>query len=499
MTKDKQTDLERVPTGIAGLDRILRGGFLKGGVYIVQGTPGAGKTILANQVCFRHVAAGGHAVFITLLSESHARMLQHLRPMSFYDEAAIPSSIYYVSGFNILETDGLKGIVDLIRREIKGHRASLLVLDGFSVTEESASSEREFKKFVQEIQSHTAASECTALLLTNGSNRAVTPEYTMVDGLIDLDNSLYGERSERGLLVRKFRGSGFLPGRHAFRITDDGIVVYPRIEAVFAKPSRRDEYRLRRISTGIRGLDEMIGGGLPAETTNGLFGPTGSGKTTSGLQFVGLSTAAEPGLFFGAFESPERLRVKAASIGIDLAGMERRGEVEIIWRPQGEHIMDDLGHQIIDAVRRRSIKRLVVDGLGGLMEAAVHRERISRYISALANELRALNATVLMTMEDRQILGASMRLPIDGMSSLLEGLMLLRYAEVEGRVQRLLSITKIRDSDFDPFLHEMKITNRGIEVGGRLSGAEAILSGYAREPKAVPTGQLPQKRHRPEE
>jgi len=129
-----QLKLERVPTGITGLDRILRGGLLRGGVYIIEGVPGTGKTILANQICFSHVAAGGHGAFVTLLAESHTRMLQHLQPMSFYHEEAIPDRLYYVSGFRILESEGLKGIVDLLRREITGHQASLLVLDGFATT-----------------------------------------------------------------------------------------------------------------------------------------------------------------------------------------------------------------------------------------------------------------------------------------------------------------------------------------------------------------------------
>ncbi len=349
MDKSGSEELERVPTDIPGLDTILRGGLFKGAVYIIEGAPGAGKTIFANQTCFNHVERGGSAVFVTLLAESHTRMLQHLRPMSFYDESAIPDRLYYVSGFDILEADGLKGIVDLLRREIKGHKASLLVFDGFSVTQASASSEREFKKFIHDIQSHAAAAECTVIILTNGSTREIIPEYTMVDGVIELEDSRFEMRSERYLHVRKFRGSGFLRGRHAFRITERGIVVYPRIEATFATPSVQDKYQVRRISLGVGGLDAMVGGGLPAETTNGLLGPSGAGKTTLGLHYVGLSSASEPGLFVGFFESPERLRVKAESIGINLRALERRGDLELVWRPQGEHILDELGHDIINA------------------------------------------------------------------------------------------------------------------------------------------------------
>jgi circadian clock protein KaiC len=490
-----QAKLERVPTGIAGLDRILCGGLLGGGVYIIEGAPGTGKTILANQICFNHVAAGGRVAFVTLLAESHARMLQHLQPMTFYKEDAIPDHLYYVSGFRILESEGLKGIVDLLRREIKGHQANLLVLDGFATTEESASSPREFKKFVHEVQSHAAALECTILLLTNGSEREVSPEYTMVDGVIRLEDNLFYLRTERTLQVSKFRGSDFLPGRHSFRITSRGHEIFPRVEAAFAKPSVRDLYSPRRQPTGVPSLDAMLGGGLLAETSNGLYGPTGIGKTTLGLQYLAQSSAAEPGTFFGFFESPERLRARAEMLGIDLQGLERRGAVEVIWCPQGEHILDQLGHRMIEAVRARGVKRLFIDGYGALVESATDPERMTRFVSTLGNELRALKATVIMSMESRNVLGTASELPARGLSSLLEGLVVMRYTEIDGTIRRVVSVTKIRDSAFDPRVRQFELTPRGIEIGEPVHGVEAALSGFAREPRAVAKQDRPQGNH----
>src|SRR3954466_6366245 len=107
--------LERLSTGIPGLDRILDGGLLEAGVYIVQGPPGAGKTILANQACFYHASEGGRAVYITLLAESHSRMFGHLRRMAFFDDTKIPDSVYYVGAFSTLESEGLAGLVALVR------------------------------------------------------------------------------------------------------------------------------------------------------------------------------------------------------------------------------------------------------------------------------------------------------------------------------------------------------------------------------------------------
>lgn len=482
----RDIEIERVPSGIPGLDDILRGGFLKAGIYIVQGAPGAGKTILANQVCFNHVAAGGRAAYVTLLAESHTRMLQHLRPLAFFDESAIPDRLYYISAFRTLEDEGLKGLLDLLRREIRGQRASLLVLDGLVAAEESAGSDREFKKFVHDVQSHAAVNGCTVLLLTTSGLKSVSAEHTMVDGLIDLDDQLFDLRTERSLQVRKFRGSGSLRGRHAFRITEEGFLVYPRVEVRFATPSRPESAARARIASGVDGFDALTGGGMVEATCTGLMGPTGTGKTTFGLQFLSQCSAAEPGLHFGFYETPERLRFKASTIGIDLARLEADGAVEIVWQPQGENILDELGHRLLDAVRRRGVKRLLLDGVGGFVESAAHPARMSRFFSALSNELRALGVTSVYTMETREIVGRGVEVPVSGISSLVDNMVALRFVEMQARTRRVLSIAKIRDSDFNPALHEFRIAGRGIEVVGPFAGYEAILSGYAHVPSGLP-------------
>ncbi|WP_207483293.1 ATPase domain-containing protein [Arenibaculum pallidiluteum] len=490
--QDREPGIERFPSGIPGLDEILRGGLLVGAAYIVNGVPGAGKTILANQICFNHVAGGGRAVYLTLLAELHTRMLQHLRPMSFFDEQAIPDRLTYLGAFKVLEEEGLGGLLDLLQREMRGAGATLMILDGLVAAEEAAPSPREFKKFVHELQIHAAANGCTVLLLTTGGIGQISPEHTMVDGIIELDDELFGVRTARSLQVRKFRGSGFLRGRHAFRITSDGLVVHPRIEAIFAMPSRRDRPPVARVSTGTEGLDRMLGGGLIAGTTTIVMGPTGIGKTTLGFHFLSGATAEEPGLFFGFYETPERLRLSAREKGIDLEGLEARGAVEIVWQPQGEHALDELGHRLLDAVLRRGAHRLFLDGVGGLLESAIHPDRISRYISVLANEIRALGVTSILTMETREIVAPTVQVPINGISSLSEGLIVLRYTELDAALLRTASVLKIRDSDFDPRLHVYEITGKGLHIlGPYRERYEEILSGSAHRRPEPPAAANP--------
>jgi len=483
--------LARLPSGIAGLDDILRGGFLEGGVYIIQGSPGAGKTVLANEICFRHAAGGGRAAYVTLLAEMHTRLLQHLRPMAFFDESVIPDSLYYVSAFHTLEGDGLKGLLDVLRREIKGQRANLLVVDGLVAAQESAPSDRDFKKFIHELQAHASASGCTVLLLTSGLLRAVSAEHTMVDGVLELEDQLFEFRTERSLLVRKFRGSGFLRGRHSFRITDEGVKFFPRVEALFASTSRPQVLRNDKIAVGIAGIDKMLLGGLPAATTTGLIGASGVGKTTIGLHFLSASSAAEPGLMFGFFETPERLCLKARHQDLHVTSAIERGDVEMLWQPQRENVLDELAHRLIGAVRRRKVKRLFIDGLGGFLESATSPQRVSRFFSCLTNELRALGATSIFTMEVPEIVGPVVKVPFTGLSALLENLIFLRFVERGSSLHRAVSVHKVRDSGHDPCLREFFITDRGVHVGEVFSGVEGVSTGVAREPASAAAGPHP--------
>src|ERR1044071_7966724 len=131
---------ERLSSGVPGLDAVLRGGFLKAGIFLIQGSPGAGKTVLANQICFHHAAAGGSPLYVALRAERHSRMLLHIGQLRFLSPKMIPSRIYFVSAFRVLEEEGLKGLLALLRREVQAHQATILFLDGLISVEETAAS-----------------------------------------------------------------------------------------------------------------------------------------------------------------------------------------------------------------------------------------------------------------------------------------------------------------------------------------------------------------------
>lgn len=480
-TAPPSSPLRRISSGIPGLDTILSGGFLEAGLVIVQGAPGSGKTIFGNQICFHHVAGGGRALYVTLLAESHARMLLHIGQLSFFEESVIPERLVYVSAFRALEEDGLDGLLTLLRREVAAQRATVLVLDGLVAADESAPSDREFKKFINALQTQAGLAGCTMFLLTSAeAHPGIAPEHTMVDGLIELNTRLYGWRAERDLQVLKARGGPYLRGRHAFRITDSGIIVYPRAEALLAEPSARDHVNGPSVPTGIARLDEMTGGGLPRHSTTMLTGPSGSGKTTIGLHFLAGAGAEEPGLLFGFYEPPAAVVLKARALGLPLEELVRAGHVELMWHPTTEAILDEICLRLLDAVRRRRVRRLLLDGLGGLIKLSPHVERVGHIVSALVNEFRALGVTGIVTLESADFVGPSTSLPLSGLalhgiSTFAENILVLRFVELRAQLHRIVSVLKVRDHAIDSALRIFRITEQGIEIDPDSASADDVL------------------------
>jgi len=478
--------MPRVPTGVEQLDIILHGGFLRGGSYIVSGSPGTGKTILGNQVGFRHVATGGHTLYVSLLAESHGRMLSHISSMSFYDPEAIGKTIQYVSGYEVLRAGGLKGLLNMIRKTIKRFGSTLLVVDGIITAERAAESAEDFKVFIHELNVALTLLGCTAVLLTNvlDDERSYAAR-TMVDGLIELEDVMDGVRAVRQLVVVKFRGSDYLRGAHFFEIGSDGLRVYPRVEAMFAVPTNAPEASSARSGFGIGSLDEMMAGGPPQGTATLVLGSSGTGKTILGMHFLSEGARQkEPGLYFGFFESPARFLKKADLLGLQLSKFAKNGLLEIIWQPTGGTIMDALAERLFEAVRRRKVKRVVIDGIAAFEESVVRPERLGIFFTTVANELRGLGVTTVLTEEMRELFGAEVTIPVSGVSGFAENIILVRQLEIASELKRAVAVMKTRETGHDERLRELKITDEGIAIGAPFQFEEAVLTGGSRRGQA---------------
>ncbi|MCW5852450.1 MAG: recombinase RecA [Anaerolineae bacterium] len=478
-TLSEQTQpTRRLATGIRGLDTVLKGGLFRGGLYLLAGLPGTGKTILSNQACFNHVAAGGRAVYVTLLVEPHGLMVSHLQSMSFYDPSVVGDSMVYVSGYTELEKEGLTGLLDLLRQTIRDRKATLMVLDSLETVRHLSDSEVEFNRFVHLLQVHTHALGCTSLLLAPFDETRTRAEYALVDGLVELNYDLIGQRAVRQMQVWKFRGSDMLPGRHVFSITDAGITVYPRTEVLVASEPSLAASHHDRLAFGVPGLDQIMQGGVVEGTTTVILGAPGTGKSSLGLHFLTAGArAGEPSLYFGFYEPPPDLIDKANALGLAIDPYLANDTLQLIWYPPLEVNLDVLSHRLLAEVRRRGVRRLFVDGLSGFQMSAEHPERLSRYLVALCTQLRTLGVTFALAAELPELFDVTVRPPVEGLAVAVDNIIFLRYVERQSQLVRLLSILTARQSAYDTSIREFRITSNGIEVAANLVGGEAHPGG----------------------
>ncbi|CAA9545511.1 MAG: Circadian clock protein KaiC [uncultured Thermomicrobiales bacterium] len=482
---------ERLATGIAGLDEIVQGGLIRRGIYLVGGRPGTGKTTLANHMAFNHAAAGGNAIFATVLAETHGRMLTHLSGFAFFDAEQVANRVHYVSIYDQLNQEGLRGVLDLLRRQVREHRATLLAIDGAGLFGEFAASPLEYRRFAYELHAQLGSLGCTVLLLMEYEAQDQNPIAAHVDGIIVLEDEHAGLRDTRILHVLKLRGSNYLRGRHSFEITGTGVEVYPRLEALLTDastphpPVRRD-----RKATGVAGLDDMLRGGVLVTSSTLVLGALGAGKTVTGLHFiVEGARRGERGLIVSFNEPPPRLIAKADAIGLDLGGHVANGTVKILWRPPQELLMDAWGRDLLAFVAEHEPRRLFLDAVTDLQRLASFADRLPAFLAALTAELRARDVTSLLAAEFNTLLGDDLDVPVPAVASTAENVVLLRYVELRSQLHRLISILKVRESDYDTSIREFLITPDGIDVAGSFESAEAVLTGVTRQVAARSGGQ----------
>lgn len=470
----------RVPTGIPGLEELTSGGLFKGGVYIVSGRPGAGKTILANQVAFNHVRAGGRVIYATMLSETHGRLLSFLQQMKFFDPAAVGSTITYVNGYNTVEKDGLPGLMTLLRGAVREQKATLLVVDGMVTAAAVASSDLAYKRFIQELQTWVEMIGCTALLLTSSSIESEPrPEHTMVDGIIEFEVASVAMRRVRQVYISKFRGSAFLEGRHSYEITDRGIVIHPRVEALYRAPFTVPDGK-DRTGFGIPKLDKMAGG-LRRGSVTMLLGSSGAGKTVLGLHFLSAGLLlGERVLHFGFYEDPATVIETGDRFGFGFTQAHASGQLHSLWQAPAERSLDQLIGHLVEFCARERPHRLFIDGIDGFRESN-HPERVTGCFAALRERLRSLGITTVYTAAANELFVQRLEIPLPGISAVTENMLFMRQLESHGTITRAISVMKTRDAKHDRTFHHVEITDKGIRIGSQIDVGDTIMEGPTRK------------------
>jgi circadian clock protein KaiC len=481
MNEYERVKMHRLPTGVPGLDQVLGGGLPEYSMHIIAGGPGTGKTTLAQQIMFANAGPDRPVVYFTVLGEPTLKLLRFQQQFSFFDVGKVGKSVQFVNLSDTVRRLGMKRTLDALNGKVTELNPSMVVVDSFRTLLLSSSGEttRDLQSFLHDLSVQLSAWQTTSVLVGEYGREELVgnPAFTVADGIIWLTQEIRRNSVVRKLQVLKMRGQAPLTGLHTFRIGDEGLRVFPRLLEVELPAAV--EVSGRRLRTGVRGLDEMMGGGIPEGETLLVSGPSGTGKTILALQYLteGVSSG-EPGIMVTFEESPEEHIRKAASFGWDLQRMVNEGLLELIYLRPVDLSVEEVLERIEVAVQRIGARRVVINSISGfeLAVAPTEREDFREALYRLTRGLVGRAIGVLMTTEVPEAFG-ELEFSFRHVSFLTDNIVLLRYVEIESTLSLALAVVKMRTSKHSRELREYVITERGMEVGSPFTDYAAILSG----------------------
>lgn len=488
---DKVT-IHRLATGVPGLDTILGGGLPEFSFNLIVGPPGSGKTTLAHQIMFALATPERPALFFTVLGEPPFKMLRYQQQFSFFDADKIGGAIRYIDLSDDLAAGDFSQVLARIVREVEANTPALVFIDSFRAATEAAAyasgSTLDMQQFVQQLGIQLTGWEVTSFLIGEPlSERSPQTVFTVADGLLSLEQSVHRNSMVRKVQILKMRGQATSPGLHTFRITGDGIAVFPAAtihsdsgSPPFVRPPRSQT----RLSMGVPRLDQMLGGGLPAGYSLLVAGPSGSGKSILATAFLAEGVRrGETGVIVAFEQTPSQAWIRT------LDDMIRSGRVGLINTRSLDLSMDEIVHHLVTLVGKMQATRVVIDSLSGfeLALAPTFREDFRESLFRMVAVLAGLGVTVLMTseLEDRYF---DLRFSPYGSAFLTDAIIVQRYIELESRLQRVIAVVKVRASAHSNEIRQYEITADGIVIGDPIVDYEGLLGG---RPTAKPDSQRP--------
>jgi circadian clock protein KaiC len=450
-------------SGHQPLDEVLGGGLPANGITVIMGLPGSGKTIIAQQYTFCNARPDRPAVYFSTLSEPLEKIVRFGQTLDFFDTAAIGQSVFYQDLGQAASQGGLAGVGDHIADTLKQRRPGLVVIDSFKALHALAGSDAEFRAFLHQLAGRLTAFPAASLWVGEYSpgETATAPEFAVADAIIELAAVPLGQREQRRLRIHKRRGSGFLPGQHGYRLTAQGLRLFPRLADV--PPDGNYDLGQQRVSTGLPGLDAMLGGGgLWPGTATIIAGPSGAGKTIMGMHFAHAGAGHGEHAIFATFqENPTQLTRMVTSLGWPTA----TPAVEVMYRSPVDIYIDEWVHDLLHAVDRARARRVVIDGLTDLQMAAVDDSRYREFMYSLTQRFSRQGVTLLTTLETQDP-GSDGELSRFALTHLADNAISLNYDRDRGHpaASRSLAIIKTRASSHDTAVHHFTINDRGISI-----------------------------------
>ena len=471
--------INRLPTGVPGMDEVLGGGLPEFSFNLIAGQPGSGKTTLAHQIMFALATPERPALYFTVLGEPPLKMLRYQQQFGFFENESINRSIRFIN----LSEDAMSGDLDRVLRriveEVTTYAPGLVFVDSFrSVVQASQTDDNphnSLQQFVQQLGMLMTSWQATTFLIGEYFTETdANPVFTVSDGLIWMRQSVERNSVVRKLEIVKMRGQATLPGLHTFRIDAAGIKVFAPARSLIVVAPDMDARPLGpRLLMGVPRLDKMLGGGLPQGYSLLVAGPSGSGKSLLAAAFLAEGArCGETGVIAAFEQRPNRSRNPL------VADLIESGRVGLVDSAAPDLSIDEIVQLLISEIRRLNATRVVIDSLSGFELALAptfrgdFRESLARLVTALA----IADVTVLMTseLEDRY---TDLRFSPYGTAFLTDAIIVQRYIEVESRLRRVMAVVKVRASAHSDELREFTIDESGIRIGDMLAGQEGLLGG----------------------
>ncbi len=484
--------IRRLASGVPGLDEILGGGLPEYSFNLIVGPPGSGKTTMAHQIMFALATRERPALFITVLGEPPLKMLRYQQQFSFFDVDKINDSIRFVNLSDDVSMGNFDQVLARITQEVEAFSPALVFVDSFrSVMLEAQNqpgSALSLQQFIQQLGIQLSGCQATTFLIGEYSSGSDPhPVLTVADGLLSLEQSVQRNSMVRRMQVLKMRGQATVPGMHTFRISNNGINIF---SAAQVRDDTGDASELPasprsnvRLSMGVPGLDEMLGGGLPSGYSMLVAGPSGSGKTILATAFLVEGVRlGEPGIIVAFEQTPSQSWIRT------IDDMVRAGCIGLINTRSLDLSTDEIVQHLVQLIHEMKATRVVIDSLSGfeLALAPNFREDFRESLFRMVAVLAGLGVTVLLTseLEDRY---TDLRFSPYGSAFLTDAIIVQRYIEIGSRLKRVMAVVKVRGSTHSDEIRQFEIIDGEVIIGDPVLEYEGLLGGQPKQTTASDT------------
>jgi circadian clock protein KaiC len=474
-------------TGISGLDDVLAGGFPRNHLFLIEGHPGTGKTTMGLQFLLAGQREGEKGLYVTLseskdeiieVGTSHGWQLDSIPifEMTPNDDELSPEGQYTVFHPSDVE---LNNTTKLVLQQVSEANPSRVVFDSLSELRLLARDALRYRRQILALKHYFAGRRCTVVLLDDlTADSSDLQLESIAHGVITLQRleREYGINRRR-LEVRKMRGARFREGYHDFSIEHGGIVVHPRLIAAEHSPRLSQE----PVSSGLKELDVLLGGGIDSGTSTLLMGPAGSGKSTIAIHYaVSAAERNELVCFFCFEESIATLTKRAKGLGMGLDKHIASGKLVVQQIDPAELAPGAFVAHIRELVEAQNAKVIIIDSLNGLLNAMPDERFLVIQLHELLTFLGQQGVCTILTLAQQGVIGSNMTSPMD-LSYTADSVVMFRYFESRGRVRQAISVMKKRSGPHERSIRELSFDDRGAHVGPPLENFEGVLTGMPRQ------------------